>query len=410
MHRRRHFVGAFAVAATAALALSAVFSGVASAQPAPSAPQFSFRNSCAAAVAGFATCHAIQRVTTNTANSANAKPAASSPGGYNPVDLQSAYGLSATGGSGQTVAIVDAYNDTTAEADLGVYRAQFGLPACTTANGCFRKVNQTGGTSYPSNNAGWAEEISLDIDMVSAICPNCHILLVEATSASDANLYAADDYASSQTNWISNSWSGGETRTETSSDSHFNKAGKVFAFASGDSGYQAGPQYPATSPYVVAVGGTSLKRTSTSRGWTETVWKTSNTEAAGSGCSKYETRPTWQTANANVVSVCGKRAEADISAVGDPATGVSVYDTDGESGWLVFGGTSVATPIVASVYALANNASTVGGNASYLYSHTANYWDVTSGSNGTCGTLLCNGHTGWDGPTGLGTPNGIAGF
>lgn len=298
---------------------------------------------------------------------------------------------------------MDAYDDPNAEADLAIYRAQFGLPACTTANGCFHKTNQTGGTSYPRGNTGWAEEISLDIDMASAICPNCHILLVEASSNSNANLYAADDYAASQTSWISNSWSGGESSSEASNDSHFNKSGKVFTFATGDSGY--GAQYPATSPYVVAVGGTSLSKASNSRGWTETAWS-----GAGSGCSAYETRPNWQSSNANIASVCGNRAEADISAIGDPNTGVSVYDTYHEPGWLVFGGTSVATPIIASVYALANNAGTVGGNASSLYSHTSSFFDVTSGSNGNCGTLLCNATSGWDGPTGLGTPNGSGGF
>ena len=158
---------------------------------------------------------------------------------------------------------------------------------------------------------------------------------------------------------------------------------------------------------MVAVGGTSLKHATNLRGWTETVWKNRRARAA---VAADETRPSWQTANANIKSVCSKRAEADISAIGNPSTGVSVYDTDGVSGWLVFGGTSVATPIIASIYALANNAGLVGGSASYLYSQTANFWDVTSGSNGSCRTLLCTGHTGWDGPTGLGTPHGIAGF
>lgn len=398
MRQRYRLVGAGTFASVVAVALSLMFTSMASAQSAP-APTFTFREPCSLATAGHASCHAIQRIQTS------AKPKVNAPGGLNPVDLQSAYGLSATGGSGQTVAVVDAYDDPNAEADLTVYRAQFGLPVCTTANGCFSKVNQTGGTTYPAADTGWAEEIALDIDMVSAICPNCHILLVEATNNSDANLYAADDYASAHADWISNSWSGGETRTETSSDSHFNKAGKVFTFATGDSGYAAGPQYPATSPYVVAVGGTTLSRASNARGWTEAVWS-----GAGSGCSRYETRPAWQTAVANIKSVCAKRADADIAAIGNPSTGVSVYDSYRESGWLVFGGTSVATPIIAAVYALANNASTVGGNASYLYSHTANYWDVTSGNNGRCGTLLCTGHAGWDGPTGLGTPKGIAGF
>jgi subtilase family serine protease len=374
--------------------MAAVFTGVVGAQPTSGAARVQFQHACGAATTGFAGCHAILRV--------GAHPAAS-PSGYNPADLQSAYQLTATGGSGQTVAIVDAFNDPNAEADLSVYRAQFGLPACTTSNGCFRKTNQTGGTNYPRGNTGWAEEISLDLDMVSAICPNCHILLVEAQTNSNSNLYAADDYAASQASWISNSWSGGETSGETSSDSHFNVSGKVFTFATGDSGF--GSQYPATSRYVTAVGGTSLTKSGTARGWSETAWS-----GAGSGCSAFESQPSWQSGVSNITSVCSRRAEADISAVADPNTGVSVYDTYRVSGWLVFGGTSVATPIIAAVYALANNASTVGGNASSLYSHTSNFFDVTSGSNGTCGTDLCNATTGWDGPTGLGTPNGTSGF
>ena len=397
MRRPRILVGIGAALGTAVLVSSVLFVGIVGAAPKQAAASsVSFQHACGAAAAGFARCHAILRV--------NGKPGGGgSPSGLNPSDLQSAYNLSATGGNGQTIAIVDAYDDPNAEADLGVYRSKFGLPACTTANGCFRKTDQNGGTNYPRGNTGWAEEISLDIDMASAICPNCHILLVEASSNSFANLLAADDYAASQTSWISNSWSGGESSGEASNDSHFNKSGKVFTFATGDSGY--GAQYPATSPYVVAVGGTSLKKASNSRGWTETAWS-----GAGSGCSSYESQPSWQSSNANITSVCGKRAEADISAIGDPNTGVSVYDTYRESGWLVFGGTSVATPIIASVYAVANNASTVGGNASYLYSHTSSYFDVTSGSNGSCGSLLCNGTSGWDGPTGLGTPNGSGGF
>ena len=397
MRRPRILVGIGAALGTAVIVSSAFFVGIVAAAPQKAASNsVSFEHACGAAAAGFAQCHAILRV--------NGKPGGGgSPSGLNPSDLQSAYKLSATGGNGQTIAIVDAYDDPNAEADLGVYRAKFGLSSCTTANGCFRKTDQTGGTNYPRGNTGWAEEISLDIDMASAICPNCHILLVEASSNSFANLLAADDYAASQTSWISNSWSGGESSGEGSYDSHFNKSGKVFTFATGDSGY--GAQYPATSPYVVAVGGTSLKKASNSRGWTETAWS-----GAGSGCSAYESQPSWQSGNANITSVCGNRAEADISAIGDPNTGVSVYDTFRESGWLVFGGTSVATPIIASVYALANNASTVGGNASYLYSHTSSYFDVTSGSNGNCGSLLCNATSGWDGPTGLGTPNGSGGF
>lgn len=356
----------------------------------------SFNHVCPAASVGFARCHAIL-VT-------RVRPNGSSPAGYNPADLQSAYNLpSSTAGSGQTVAIVDAYDDPNAESDLGVYRSQFGLPACTTANGCFKKVNQSGGTKYPRANGGWAQEISLDLDMVSAICPNCHILLVEASTNSLTNLgTAVNEAAKLGANAISNSYGGGESSNDTSYDStYYNHPGIVVTASSGDSGY--GVQYPAASQYVTAVGGTSLTRASNSRGWSETAWS-----GAGSGCSAYDPKPSWQTD-----SGCSRRTVADVSAVADPNTGVSVYDSfsyQGQSGWLVFGGTSVASPIIASVSALAGNESSVT-YGSYPYSHTSSLNDVTSGSNGSCGgSYLCTAGPGYDGPTGLGTPNGTGGF
>jgi len=329
------------------------------------------------------------------------------PSGYGPTDLQSAYSLpSSTNGAGQTVAIVDAYDDPNAASDLAVYRSQYGLPACTTANGCFRKVDQNGGTSYPRSNGGWAEEISLDLDMVSAICPNCHILLVEASSASITSLGTAVNTAVRLgATEVSNSFGGSESSSDTSYDSsYFNHPGVAITVSSGDNGY--GVEYPAASRYVTAVGGTSLHRASNSRGWAETAWS-----GAGSGCSAYDAQPSWQTGV--ITSSCGKRAIADVSADADPATGVAVYDSfsyQGHSGWLVFGGTSVASPIIASVYALAGNASSVTGG-SYPYTHSSSLNDVTSGSNGSCGgTSLCTAGGGWDGPTGLGTPNGTGAF
>jgi subtilase family serine protease len=357
--------------------------------------------SCGAVAAGSARCHAI------LAKSAGGPLfVGASPAGYNPPDLQSAYALpSATNGVGQTVAIVDAYNDPNAESDLGVYRAQFGIPACTTANGCFRKVNQSGGTKYPRNNGGWAQEISLDLDMVSAVCPNCHILLVEASSNSFANLVAAvDEAAALGATEISNSYGGSEFSGETGDDSHFNRPGIAITASSGDGGY--GVEYPAASQYVTAAGGTTLNRATNTRGWAETAWS-----GAGSGCSAYEPQPTWQATNPNITSVCVRRAVADVSAVADPNTGVSVYDSfsyQGNSGWLVFGGTSVASPMIASVFALASGVTTY--SASYPYGNSASLFDVTSGSNGSCGNILCNATSGWDGPTGLGTPNGAGAF
>jgi subtilase family serine protease len=326
-------------------------------------------------------------------------PHAASPGGLNPVDLRSAYKLPSTGGSGRTVAIVDAFDDPNAESDLATYRAQFGLPPCTTANGCFRKVNQNGGTTPPRSDVGWAEEISLDLDMVSAICPNCRILLVEASSASFNNLGTAVNRAAAMgAVAISNSYGGGEFSTETSAENtFFNHPGIAVTASSGDSGF--GVSFPASSRFVTAVGGTRLTRASNTRGWTETAWS-----GAGSGCSRFITKPSWQHDTG-----CSRRTVADVSAVADPATGVSVFDTfGGVGGWLVFGGTSVSAPIIASVYALVGNSVNAG---SFPYSHTGSLFDVTSGSNGSCsGSYLCTARAGYDGPTGLGTPNGTGAF
>jgi subtilase family serine protease len=330
------------------------------------------------------------------------------PSGYGPSDLRSAYALTATGSSTRTVAIVDAYDDPNAESDLATYRAQYGLAACTTANGCFKKVNQSGAASpLPAADSGWAGEISLDLDMVSAICPGCHILLVEATSSTMANLGKSVNTAVSLgAKYVSNSYGGSESSAVTSYDSsYFNHAGVAITASSGDSDYDGG-SYPATSKYVTAVGGTRLVRNSSARGWGETVWNTvSYTEGAGSGCSRYIAKPSFQS---GVSTACSKRAESDVSAVADPATGVAVYQTYGGSGWAVYGGTSAAAPIIASVYALAGSPGT-SPNAD-PYAHTGNLNDVTSGKNGTCGAPICTAGAGWDGPTGLGTPNGTTAF
>jgi subtilase family serine protease len=344
---------------------------------------------------GFAACDAIVRT---DAGARSFSPAA--PSGLSPANLKAAYNLP-SGGAGLTVAIVDAYDDPNAESDLATYRSTFGLPACTTANGCFQKVNQTGGTSYPTGDTGWSEEISLDLDMVSAVCPSCKILLVEGTSASFVDLGTSVNTAVSLgAAAVSNSYGGGESAAETTTyDGYYNHPGVAITVSSGDSGY--GVEYPAASRYVTAVGGTSLTASSNSRGWTETAWS-----GAGSGCSAYEAKPTWQQDTG-----CGRRTVADVSAVADPNTGVAVYDTYGTSGWLVFGGTSVASPIIASVYALAGKPAAGSVPASLAYSHTSSLFDVASGSNGSCaGSYLCTAKAGYDGPTGLGTPNGTAAF
>ena len=330
-------------------------------------------------------------------------------GGYDPADLRSAYNLPSAGsGSGQTVAIVDAFDDPNAESDLAVYRAKYGVSKCTTANGCFKKVNQSGGTSYPKANAGWAVEISLDLDMVSAACPNCHLLLVEASSNADSNLYAAEDEAAALgATEISNSWGGEEFSGETSDDSFFAHPGVPITVSAGDSGYEV--EYPAASPNVIAVGGTALSHASNSRGWTETAWS-----GTGSGCSEYEPKPAWQTDKG-----CADRTVNDVSAVASPATPVSVADSyelpsefsKPEPGWTLVGGTSVSSPLLAGTMALANASTRSFTGADALYKEAAQNGtgvldDVVTGSNGSCGTYLCNAGPGYDGPTGLGSPYG----
>ena len=353
----------------------------------------SFRDvhACDRAPAGWVSCSAIRRDMTADNGKKPRSGSTSTPSGYGPASLQSAYAVPVTSTTA-TVAIVDAYDDPSAESDLATYRAKFGLAPCTTSNGCFRRVNQSGGTSMPSASSGWAQEIALDLDMVSAICPSCHILLVEATSATVGNLSTAVQTAAKLgAVAISNSYGGNEFSGETSYDAAYNQPGIAVTVSSGDSGY--GVQYPAASPNVIAVGGTSLKQSGT--GWSESAWS-----GAGSGCSAYEPKPAWQKD-----SGCSRRTVADISAVADPNTGVAVYDSYGQSGWLVFGGTSVASPIVASMYAVAGNRVST---ASSVYSHTTSLRDVTSGSNGNCApSYLCTATAGYDGPTGLGTPQGV---
>jgi len=375
-------------------------------QSAAASPAFnagSMARACSAARPGSAACLAWVRTDIAPLTASQAAAPQATVAGLSPASLQSAYKLpSASAGGGQTVAIVDAFNDPTAEADLATYRSQFGLPACTTANGCFRKVNQNGSsTSLPSTDAGWALEISLDLDMVSAICPNCHILLVEATSSTLGNLGTAVNRAATMgANAISNSYGGSDT--SDNSTTAYNHPGVAVTASSGDNGF--GVSFPASSRFVTAVGGTTLRTASNSRGWTETAWN-----GAGSGCSRFNTQLSGQ---ASVGTGCSRRAVADVSAVADPATGVAVFDStpfQGRSGWFVVGGTSASSPIIASVFALAGNARSINNN--FPYSHTGSLFDVTSGSNGSCSpSQLCTARAGWDGPTGLGTPNGTGAF
>ena len=331
------------------------------------------------------------------------------PAGYGPSSLQSAYdltALSAANGSGETVAIVDAYNDPSAEADLAVYRAEFGLPACTVASGCLKIESQTGSSVILPPDApaddDWTLEDSLDLDAVSAVCPNCHLLLVEADDSVAGDLGDAVDEAVIQgAKFVSMSYGGDDSSSDGADDAaYYNHPGTALVASSGDNGY--GVSYPASSPYVTAVGGTTLTAASNARGWTETAWA-----GAGSGCSAYEAKSPWQKDTG-----CAGRTVADVSAVADPATGLAVYDSaDNEGGWVELGGTSAATPIIAGVYALAGNPAAGTNPSSYPYAHPADLNDVTSGSNGTCTpAYLCTARAGYDGPTGLGTPDGAGAF
>lgn len=355
---------------------------------------------CAAAsTAGYAACDA--HVVTDSA----LRPLASTSyqSGYSPAQLQTAYAL-AGASSTATVAIVDAYASPNAASDLAAYRNQFGLGAASLT-----QLNQNGGSTLAAGNASWGQEEMLDLEMVSAICPTCHILYIGANSASFADLGTAVNTAvANGAKVVSNSYGGNESSNEVSVyGSYYNHPGVAITVSSGDNGY--GAQSPAAFNTVTAVGGTSLTLNSNNTRKSETVWS-----GAGSGCSAYVSKPSWQHD-----AGCAKRTIADVAAVADPATGVAVYDSYGSTGganWYVFGGTSVASPIIGAVYALSGN--TTGVPAALAYgAPVGSLYDVTSGSNGRCvkgkntGTAyLCTGVAGYDGPTGNGTPNGTAAF
>jgi hypothetical protein len=345
--------------------------------------------------------------------------------GFSAQDLESAYKLpSGTAGSGQTVAIVDAYDDPNAQADLNVYRSTYGLPACESE--CFTKVNQEGGTTYPAGNSGWAEEISLDLDMVSAACPKCHILLVEAKSASFENLGIAENEAAKLgATEISNSYAAresevGEKLTKEYGEKYYTHSGIPITVASGDEGYDdenpcpseegkcinLSPSFPAGLASVDAVGGTTLSpEGETGRGWSESVWI-----GSGSGCTLYVTKPAWQTDKG-----CAKRTDNDIAAEASPSTPVSLYDTYSlvVPGWQVVGGTSASTPLAAGAIALESSTLRAEGTEG-IYKHASNWFDITTGSNWIGNgpecpeNYWCHAEVGYDGPTGMGTPNGGA--
>jgi alpha-tubulin suppressor-like RCC1 family protein/sugar lactone lactonase YvrE len=335
-------------------------------------------------------------------------------GGFTPQELRSAYQLPETGGSGQTVVIVDAYNDPKAASDLEVYRDHYGLKPCTEATGCFKKIDPNGeteaeatehGKTFPEASPSWGNETSLDVDMVSAVCQECHIVLVEAFSAGPSGLGAAEEEAASlKPAAISNSWFFGTDASVGSEEAaydqrYFDHPGTPILVAGGDAGYE--PGYPATSPYVIAVGGTRLRHAlGNPRGWAEEAWS-----KTGSGCSRYEPKPPWQ-----MDPACPNRIANDVAAVASPESPVSTYNSYEAKGWRLGGGTSTATPIVAGIEALSTAyARELGAEA--FYRDPGGLFDVTEGSNGFCtppeeDAYFCTAGVGYDGPTGNGTPDG----
>ncbi len=372
----------------------------------PTAAPMSYAAACPTAAPGFVRCLAMVSTTTvqptfatpaaqpNFAPAGNvAAPAALAPGSaapYSPTALHNAYNLPTTAATVQTIAIVDAFDDPNAEADLTMYRSMFGIQACTTANGCFRKVNQAGGTTPPTANSSWGVEISLDVDMASAICQNCHILLVEANSASTANLGAAvNEAAALGANEISNSYGATEAAGVAAiCSSSYNHPGIAVTASSGDAGLAV--NFPAACPNVTGVGGTTLN---TNGG--ETAWNTSAASGAGGGCSAQIAIPTWEV---QTVTNCAMRAVSDVSAVADPNTGVFVFDTFNQGGGLQIGGTSASAPIIAATFALAGG--TAGNTSSAMVP-----W--TKRANGCLNTV---GNTAYAFQSGLGSPNGVACF
>jgi streptogramin lyase len=331
-------------------------------------------------------------------------------GGYNPQDLQSAYNVPATGGEGNTIALVDAGGYATAEADLAKYRSQYGLPACTSegkteAEKCLRIINQTGEEANYPPSAGWEDEEALDLDMASAACPRCRLMLVEANSTLMSDLGASANKAAEKgANEISNSYGAAEeafNSEELNGDYHHE--GVMVTAAAGDGGYlgylygQSSLWYPAAQSFVVSVGGTELFRATNSRGWSEETWG-----ASGGGCSLSEQKPVWQTDTA-----CAHRTDNDVSAVASPGTPVSVYLN---GSWGLLGGTSASSPLVAGIEAHASAFAHALPGADGFYSDEAAAFDVTTGANAQNGeceiAYLCTAGVGYDAPTGVGSPNG----
>src|SRR4051812_4990944 len=339
-----------------------------------------------------------------------ASDATTSPTGISPSRIRGAYGFSAIAnqGSGQTIGIVDAYDDPNIGADLRHFNSTFGLAPCTTSNGCFKKVYASG--TKPATDAGWALEIALDVEWTHVIAPKAKIVLVETSSNSlTALLHGVDVAVQQGASVVSMSWGGDEFSTEHNYDSHFAINNVTFTVSSGDSGF--GAQWPASSPSVIAVGGTKLSVDSSGNYISESAWT-----GSGGGLSRYELEPSYQSGFPVPRDSTGKRAVPDVAYDASPSTGVPVYDTvsyQGQKGWFQLGGTSASAPQWAGLFAVANAIRHAAGKANL--SHTNNtvyaiakttysdYHDIHSGTNGTCGSL-CTSVTGYDTVTGIGSP------
>jgi MYXO-CTERM domain-containing protein len=394
-HRRSLFVSMM-LAAAANLAVSSV----AAADPAPYVDRVSHVANLKSEMLACATgpgrhCKAHRKV--NADGTYIIAPHAGAPSGYGPPDIQSAYDIDSSLGAGTTVAIVDAYAYDAAEADLAVYRKQYGLPACTVASGCLKIVGSSGGRPPAGDDqgTGWNGESALDLDMVSAACPKCKILLILAVDASNAGLDEGQQTAATLgAAVVSDSWGGAESNP-TSEEQYFQTRPPIGIFvASGDYGYNnggQGPDYPSTSLFVIGVGGTTLKKsTSSPRGWTEAPWA-----QAGSSCSTAFAKPSYQTSFVSTTA-CRGRAASDISVLAD---NVATY----QGGWQLVGGTSAASPLAAAMLAMTGHGS---AKADFVYTNPTVWTDITiTTKNGSCGAPMCAGAVGWDGPTGLGTPD-----
>jgi subtilase family serine protease len=417
LRRPGRAAGALAVALSLAAAVMTAGTPDASAAAGPSAPPArqpaaGMRAACAPARPGFARCYALwgPQATVNRAIAAGVTGAAATPKGWGAKNLESAYKLPVSRHPHQTVAVTIAYHTPHLAHYLAIYRKEYGLPACTSAGGCFRVVNQNGRKSpLPSSGkgSGWDLEITLDISMISAACPHCRILVVEANQPSLPALGKAEDTAARLgAQVISNSYGIREDGYSDSLSKYYEHPGHTIVVAAGDFGYTAA-NWPANLRSVTSVGGTELHRASNARGWSETTWN-NGWGAGGSGCSAYVPKPSWQPP-----TDCSMRTVADVSAA---AFNIPVYNTV-YGGWVTVAGTSASAPLIAGIYGLAGNGART--TQKFLYAHAGSLFDITSGNNdwfsnskgAACGfDSLCVAGPGYDAPTGLGTPDGTGAF